>query len=236
MIQQTITSCDDIQCFLVTEHFFEYFKDDSGVSKFDRAILDLARIYPDAVLVGAIAVSKYVQPPIEPRVTFDIDVVLKESDFNAFLNDELPEDKLEILETYFKTSDSVSHSLIHRKTGIYVDFLSVQSEPVRKRLIRYILDNREEATNLLAMDAYRIQIAKPELIVAMKLNRYAKKPRSEKGLADRLDIVKIMKSYHGRPELLDPDKIRAYANRREIRCLEEILEDVNCDICGTEAA
>ena len=232
MIQQTIVSCDDIQCFMVTEHFFEYFSDESGVTMFDRAILDLARVYDDAVLVGAIAVSKYVQPPIEPRVTFDIDVILGEKDFEDFLNDEIPEGKSQVLDTYFATSDSVSHSIKHRKTGIYVDFLSVQSEPVRKKLIRYILDHTDETTNLLAMNEHRILIVKPELLVAMKLNRYAKKPDSEKGLADRLDIVKLLKSYHGQSELLDPDKIRAFSNRREIKHLEAILEGVNCEICA----
>jgi len=231
MIQQTITSCDDIQCFLVTEHFFDYFRDDSGVSTFDRALLDLSRIYENAVLIGAIAVSKYVQPPIEPRVTFDIDVILEAADFNDFLNDEIPKEKLVVLDTYFKTSDSVSHSLIHKKTGIYVDFLSVQSESVRKQLIRYILENPDLATNLLAMNEHCIRIAKPELVIATKLNRYTKKPRSEKGLADRLDIVKIMKSYYGQPDLLNPDRIRAFCNRREAKYLEEILDDVSCDIC-----
>lgn len=231
MIQQTIVSCDDIQCFMVTEHFFEYFSDDTGVTTFDRALLDLSRIYEKAVLIGAIAVSKYVQPPIEPRVTFDIDVILDEKDFEDFLNDEISDDKRQVLETYFETSDSVSHSLKHRKTGIYVDLLSAQSEPVRKKLVRYILENREAATNLLSMNGNRLQIAKPELIIAMKLNRYAKKPRSEKGLADRLDIVKIMKSYHGQKELLDPDKIKAFTTRRENKYLEEIIEDVSCEIC-----
>ena len=232
MIQQTIVSCDDIQCFMVAEHFFEYFSDDTGVTTFDRAMLDLARVYDDAVLVGAIAVSKYVQPPVEPRVTFDIDVILDEKDFEDFLNDEIPEARRQILDTYFETSDSVSHSLKHRKTGIYVDFLSVQSEPVRKKLIRYILDNRDAAANLLAMNAHRILIVKPELLVAMKLNRYAKNPGSEKGLADRLDIVKLMKSYYGQTDLLDPDKIRTFANRREAKYLDEILADVNCEICA----
>ena len=227
MIQQTIVSCDEIQCFMVTEHFFEYFSDEAGVTTFDRALLDLARVYEDAVLVGAIAVSKYVQPPIEPRVTFDIDVILDEKDFEDFLNDEIPAEKSQILDTYFETSDSVSHSIKHRKTNIYVDFLSVQSEPVRKKLVRDILENRDEATNLLSMNDHRILIAKPEHVIAMKLNRYTKKPGSEKGLADRLDIVKMMKSYYGQLDLLDPEKIRAMVNRREVKYLDEILADVS---------
>jgi len=227
MIQQTIVSCDEIQCFMVAEHFFEYFSDEAGVTTFDRALLDLARVYDDAVLVGAIAVSKYVQPPIEPRVTFDIDVILNEPDFEDFLNDEIPLEKNQILNSYFETSDSVSHSIKHKKTHIYVDFLSVQSEPVRKKLVRHILENPDAATNLLSMDEHRLLIAKPELVIALKLNRYAKNPGSEKGLADRLDIVKMMKSYYGQTDLLDPDKIRAMSNRREVKCLDEILEDVN---------
>jgi len=153
-------------------------------------------------------------------------VVLDEKDFEDFLNDDLPEEKNQMLDTYFETSDSVSHSIKHRKTNIYVDFLSVQSEPVRKKLIRHILENRDAATNLLSMNDHRILIAKPELVIAMKLNRYTKNPGSEKGLADRLDIVKIMKSYYGQAEFLNPDKIRAMLNRREVKCLDEILSDV----------
>jgi hypothetical protein len=227
MIQQTITSCDSVQCFLVTEHYFDYFKDDSGVTRFDRAILDLARVYADAVLVGAIAVSKYVKPPIEPRVTFDVDVILGEADFEEFLNDAIAGERRGLLDACFAASDTVNHSLIHKRTAIYVDFLSVQSEPLRKRLIRSILENKEETTNMLAMNSHRIRIAKPELIIAAKLNRYAKKPGSEKGLADRLDIVKLFKSYPGQPELLDPERIRPFLNRREAAHLEKILADVD---------
>ena len=229
MIQQTITSCDNVQCFLVTEHYFDYFSDESGITLFDRAMLDLARVYENAVLIGAMAVSKYVQPPIEPRVTFDVDVILDEADFEAFINDELPPGQLELLDTYFKTSDTVNHSLIHKSTGIYVDFLSARSEPVRKQLVRHIMENRDETTNILAMDDYQIRIVKPEFLVAAKLNRYAKKPRSEKGLADRLDIVKLLKSYCGQSDLLNPEAVRGLIHRREIRYFDEILEDARCD-------
>ena len=229
MIQQTITSCDNVQCFLVKEHYFDYFSDASGVTLFDRAILDLSRVYEDAVLIGAMAVSKYVQPPVEPRVTFDVDVILDEADFEDFLNDALPPGRRKLLDTYFKNSDTVNHSLIHKSTGIYVDFLSVQSEPVRKQLVRHILENRDETTNILAMDAYQIRIVKPEFLVAAKLNRYAKKPRSEKGLADRLDIVKLLKSYCQQSDLLNPEKIRGLIQRREAGYFDEILEDARCD-------
>jgi hypothetical protein len=236
MIQQTITSCDNVQCFLVAEHYFEYFKDDTGVSTFDRTLLDIARIYENGILFGATAVGKYVQSPIEPRVTFDIDVILEEEDFDAFLNDSMEKKKRRLLDTYFKDSDTVNHSLIHKKTGLYVDFLSTESGSVRRRLIRYILEKREDTTNLLAMNGHSIRIAKPEILIAAKLNRYAKKPGSEKGLADRLDIVKLLKSYHGKSDLLDPEQIRAISNRREIKHLDAILEDVACDTCDAEAA
>ncbi len=235
MIQQTITSCDNIQCFLVTEHFFDYFSDDTGITTFDRAMLDLSRLYKDAVLVGAIAAAKYIQPPVEPRVTFDIDAILTEADFREFLEDSLPPEQKEVLETYFRTSDTVNHSLIHRTTGIYLDFLSASSQPVRRQLIAYILADLEETTNLLVMDAHSIRILKPELLVAMKLNRYAKKPRSEKGLTDRLDVIKLLKSYYEMPELLSPEKIRPFLGRREIKYLEEILEDVECERCESQA-
>lgn len=235
-IKQTIVTCDDIECMLVAEHFFDYFADDDRVSKFDRVLLDIARLYPTAVLIGAIATSKYIQYPVEPRVTFDIDLILEESDFNDFVNDELPEDKLALLETYFQTSDSLMHSLQHRRTKIYVDFLSLESQPIRKRIVRHILENREAATNILTLGDQRIHIVKPELLLAMKVNRYAKNPKSEKGLTDHLDVLKILKSFRHQSGLLDPDLVRSFLNRREVKLFDDICCDADEEMCAWVAA
>lgn len=231
-MHQQITSCDETQCFIVAEHFLEFFSDDDKVNSFDRVIMDVARLYDSAVLLGALAASKYILPPVEPRVTFDVDVLLEEADFEAFLNDEIPAEKLAVLQECFETSDSANHSLRHRKTRLYVDFLSAESRPVSTKLMRWVLENREESTNILGFNGYSIGILKPEYIISMKLHRYAKNPRSEKALSDRLDIVKMLKTYHGQTGVIDPEKIRSQLRRREVPYFEKMLEDVDCEMCG----
>ncbi|MFW6283855.1 MAG: hypothetical protein ACOC1H_00515 [Desulfosalsimonas sp.] len=225
MLQQ-ITSCDDIQCFVVAEHFLDFFSDDPEVNNFDRVIMDVSRVYDTAILVGALAASKYIQPPVRPRVTFDVDVLLEEKDFAAFLEDDIALEKSAVLDQCFETSDSPGHSLRHRKTRLYVDFLSAESRPVSGKLMRWILENREQSTNILSFGGRGIQILKPEYIIAMKLHRYAKDPRSEKGLSDRLDIVKMLKTHYGYPHVIDTEKIPALLRRREIPHFEEMMADV----------
>ncbi len=235
-IQQKIVTCDDTECMLVAEHFFAYFADEDNINKFDHVLLDIARIYPSAVLIGAIATSKYIQPPVEPRVTFDIDLILEESDFNDFIDDDIPAEKNALLETYFQTSDSLSHSLQHRRTRIYVDFLSLESQPIRKRIVRHILENREDATNILTLGDHQIQIVKPELLLAMKINRYAKNPKSEKGITDHLDVVKILKSFHNQIDMLDADRVKSFLNRREVKLFDDICCDADEEMCAWSAA
>lgn len=227
---QKISSCDETQCFIVAEHFSEFFTDDTRINKFDQVLVDISKIYDNAILIGAVGASKYILPPVEPRVTFDIDLIIEKQDFEDFLDDEIPEEKRSILDASFKTSDSALHSLKHIRTGIYVDLVSSASQSVRQKLIRYILDNRRETTNILTLNGNKIEILKPEMLIVMKLNRYAKNPRTEKGLADRLDTVKILKSYYHRKDFFDPEKIRMFLNRREIPHLDEILDDVNCEM------
>ncbi|MBA2882646.1 hypothetical protein HNR65_003000 [Desulfosalsimonas propionicica] len=225
MLQQ-ITSCDETQCFVVAEHFLDFFSDDPEVNKFDRVILDVSRVYDTAILVGAMAASKYIQPPVQPRVTFDVDVLLEEADFEAFLEDDIASEKSVVLDQCFETSDSAGHSLRHRKTRLYVDFLSAESRPVSGKLMRWILENREKSTNILSFGGRGISILKPEYIIAMKLHRYTKDPRSEKGLSDRLDIVKMLKTHHGYPHVIDTEKIPTLLRRREIPHFEEMMADV----------
>ena len=229
---QQIISCDETQCFIVAEHFLAYFSEDHRVNNFDRVLIDISRVYEEAVLMGALAASKYIQPPVEPRVTFDVDLILPDRDFNDFLNDDLPPAKREALDTYFETSDSANHSLRHRRTRLYVDFTSSVSRPISAKLLRRVLENPDETTNTLTLDDRSIRILKPELIIAMKLHRYAKDPRSEKALSDRLDIVKMLKTYHRQPEVLDPEQIRNMLRRREVKYFDEMREDVTCEMCG----
>lgn len=218
--------CNDDRCVLMAEDFMKETPKDSAQSKFNRVLADLSGVYPNAILVGAVAAAKYVRNPIAPRETYDVDVMLDEKDFAEFLIDEIPGDTLKKLDTHFDTSDSINHSLKHRETGIYVDLLSTESQPIRKKITRHILNHRDQATHMLLAEDHSIDILKPELLLAMKVNRYCKDPKSDKGLSDRLDIVKILHTLKERNVSIDHDTVKSFLNASEIKKYTSILGDV----------
>jgi hypothetical protein len=229
MSDKYIKCNDDQDELLEDEHFRNYHRNRPG-SGFNHAIGDVVRVYPNAVLVGAIAASKYIRPPVRPRVTYDVDILLSEDDFESFLADDLPEASLKNMEKYFTDSDSANHSLKHKSTGIYVDFLSTESTPLKKKLIRRILDNRKETTNKLKLGDSKIDIVKPEYLIALKVNRYYKIPRTEKGLCDRLDIIKILKTLNAQSISLGLGEVKKFMNKQEIDSFQEIVDDVEFEM------
>ena len=220
----------DDQCVLIAGDTVEDASAESIPGRFNRVISDIANVYPDAILVGAVAAAQYISHENEPRITYDVDVLLTEKDFSDFLDDDIPEETVEKLDAYFEDSDSVNHSLKHRKTGIYVDVLSLESRPIRKKIVRYILKNRDKATNTFQVGGRSIAILKPEFLIAMKLNRYSKKPRSERGLCDRVDIMKVLKALWGGEISPDHGTIKVFCNQNEARCFDAIVNDVECEL------
>lgn len=221
---------DDNSCILIVEDVLEDISNESIPHRFNKVIVDISKVYPTAILVGAVAAAQYICHSNEPRITYDVDVLLDEKDFSDFLLDEIPEDIRRRLETYFDDSDSVNHSLKHKETGIYVDLLSLESKPLRKKIVRYILKNRDKATNTYQIGEHTIDILKPEFLIAMKLNRYSKKPRSERGLCDRIDIMKVLKALWDSDLKMDHETIKSICNRNEAECFASILDDVESEI------
>ncbi len=221
---------DDEQDELFEDEYFHVYHRNQPGSGFNYVIGDVVKVYPNAVLVGAIAASKYIRPPVRPRVTYDVDILLSEVDFEMFLADDLPEDALKNLEKYFLDSDSANHSLKHKSTGIYVDFLSTESTPLKPRLIRHILENRKQTTNILRLMDSKIAIAKPEYLIALKLNRFYKMPRTEKGLSDRLDIIKILKTLISNSMPFSLGGAKDFMGRQEITSFKKIYDDVAFEI------
>lgn len=217
--------CDDDRCVLTAEDFQEDGKGDPHADRFNKVLADVARVYANAILVGAVAAAKYIRHPVEPRKTHDVDVLLDEKDFAEFLLDDIPQETLTRLESYFDTSDSANHSMKHRETGVYVDFLSSQSKPIRKKIIRHVLDNREASTHVLLNRGHTIDILKPEYLLAMKVNRYAKNPKTERGLSDRVDIVKILKTLREKKTPIDHDLVKSFLNRSETKIYDALLGD-----------
>lgn len=220
----------DDQCILIAEDVLEDQLAGSIPGQFNRVISDIAKVYPSAILVGAAAAAQYISHENEPRITYDVDVLVGEKDFSDFMADEIPDETVKTLETYFEDSDSANHSLKHRETGIYVDLLSLASKPVRKKIVRHILENRDKTTNTFQVGEQSIAILKPEFLIAMKLNRYSKKPRSERGLCDRVDIMKVLKALWGGEISPDHDTIRIFCNPNETKCYADILNDVESEM------
>ena len=233
-MKQKFIQCDDEQCELLADDFFSLAHGKTNRSRFNNVIADIADVYPDAILIGAIAAAKYIRHPVEPRMTYDVDLLLSESDFEAFLADEIPAATLKKLETYFTDSDSAMHSMRHRQTGIYVDFLSAQSQPVKKKLIRYILNNRKQTTNILKLGDTQVEIVKPEVLIALKLHRYNKNPNMEKGLSDRLDIIKILKTLCANCFTFEISEIQERVTKAEFKRYTQIAADVDCEMTCEE--
>ena len=221
--------CEDDRCVLLAEDFLDNVSANSKSARFSRVIDDLSKVYPGAILAGAVAAAKYVRNPERPRETEDIDILLAEKDFAEFLVDEIPEDKLQKLNSAFDTSDSLSHSLKHKETGIYVDLLSTESNPIRKQITRHVFQDPEKATHILIGDKHSIDILKPELLLAMKLNRLCKYPESEKGISDKLDVRKILRTHLEKQLPLDYELIRSFLNSRESKQLDVILAEISAE-------
>lgn len=215
---------------LFEDELFEVYHKNQRGSGFNYVLGDVVKVFPNAVLVGAIAASKYIRPPVRPRVTYDVDILLSEADFEMFLADDLPEASLKNMEKYFLDSDSVNHSLRHKSTGIYVDFLSTESTPLKPRLIRHILENRKAATNILRLMDSKIDIVKPEYLIALKLNRFYKMPRTEKGLSDRLDIIKILKTLISNSIPFGLGGAKEFMGNQERTSFKKIYHDVEFEI------
>lgn len=236
IMAQNFLQCDDEHCELLADDFFSTAHGFTRQSRFNNVLADIVKTYPEAILIGAIAAAKYIRHPVEPRMTYDVDVLLPESDFEAFLSDDIPASTRKILDSFFADSDSAMHSMQHRQTGIYVDFLSVQSKPVKKKLIRYILNHRKQTTNLLNVGGLKIQILKPEILIAMKVCRYNKNPNTEKGLSDRLDIIKILKTLCANGISEDLSGISEFITKAEMKRFNQIRGNVECELACEEPA
>ena len=230
MANPKIEICEDNNCILVAQEDLAENSGNTLSGQFNQVIADIVTVYPTAILVGAAAAAQYIGPANEPRITYDVDVILDEKDFEDFLMDEIPKEVETRLDSLFDNSDSTSHSLKHKETGMYVDLLSLASKPVRKKIVRHILNNREKTTNTYQIGDRSIAILKPEYLIAMKLNRYAKLPRSERGLCDRVDIMKVLKALKNTEVIIDETAIKTFCNDNENQCYLNICDDVTCEL------
>ncbi len=72
----------DSRSISMAEDFLRGIGGESVSCKYNRVLEDIARVYDNAILVGAVAAAKYIDDPHEPRVTYDVDVLISEKDFS----------------------------------------------------------------------------------------------------------------------------------------------------------
>ncbi len=202
----------------------------NGLSKFDNVIMDIIKVYPNAILIGAVAVSKYLRYPVQPRATYDVDFLVTADDFENFLDDEIPEKKLKILDSLFSDPRSASHSLLHSKTQVDVDLISVQSPPVKKKVVNFILKNTKECIHRLNIRDKVVNVLRPEFVIIMKLHRHVKNPNSKKGISDLLDIMNIITTYINSGESLELSTIEEFTNQREFAKYQTIYSQTKRDV------
>ena len=82
-----IVLCEDDRCLLIADDTLETVSKDSLPGRFNRVIADIAKVYPGAILVGAAAAAQYISHSYEPRITYDVDVILPEH-FGAAVGEE----------------------------------------------------------------------------------------------------------------------------------------------------
>jgi hypothetical protein len=59
----------------------------------------------------------------------------------------------------------------------------------------------------------------------MKVIRYSKDPKTERGASDRLDIIKVLKTMKDRGIAIEHNRVRGFLNRYEITNYDRILEE-----------
>ena len=85
-----------------------------------------------------------------------------------------------------------------------------------------------KTTALLQTPQGDIRILRPEFLIAMKVIRHSKDPNSERGVSDRLDVVKILETLCEKKTDIDHETAREFLNEIEIRKYDAILKDVSC--------
>lgn len=146
-----------------------------------RVVFDHLQIRHDGVLFGAHAVNAYVEPP---RMTGDIDIMSTDAQGVA-------EDLRDLLAEKFRIAVRVRSVAQGRGFRVY------QLRPEKNR---HLIDVRQVDE---LPESNRIEdmcVIVPSELIMMKLASYAARKHTEKGLTDKVDVVRLLRAF---PSLRD---------------------------------
>ena len=136
----------------------------------------------DFALIGGFALSAYV----EPRMTFDIDILVSGEHKNRII-DLMKNEKFDLIHE--------SVNVLQFSGPGAVDFLLAN-----KQLSQEMIKNAQ------LIESLRVHVVSPEDIVGLKIQAYCNDPTRE--LQDKADIYNLMRNYKN----LDINKIKKYAD------------------------
>jgi hypothetical protein len=159
--------------------FGEYMTHESPtLAEVFRVVFDQLRAREDAVLFGSHAVNAYVEPP---RMTADIDLLSPDARGVAG-------DLQELLARTFHIAVRVPTVAQGRGYRVY----QVRKPPAKNR---HLVDVRQvdelPATNRIE----DVRVVVPVQLVVLKLTSYAARRHTEKGLTDKLDVVRMLRAF-----------------------------------------
>lgn len=143
-----------------------------------RTVFDHLQIRHDGVLFGAHAVNAYVEPP---RMTGDIDIMSTDAQGIA-------EDLRDLLAEKFHIAVRVRSVAQGRGFRVY------QLRPDKNR---HLVDVRQVDALPESNRIEDVCVVVPSELIMMKLASYAARKHTEKGLTDKVDVVRLLRAFPG---------------------------------------
>jgi hypothetical protein len=178
-----------------------------------KAYKDFEKLFPDAVMVGGLAVDQYIE---EPMLTRDVDIV---ATLDTILNIQADDfDTIKLSRKFHKlfreTTENEKGDLIHKSTGTPIDLVIAS----KSKLIPYLMKNLDKYS--IVKD--NIRIMKPEVIVAMKSIRPVEDPRHPKAGKDKVSIEGLLRAY---PDL-DIGELQKYLSKDNIKLIDKLRKHI----------
>lgn len=185
--------------------------DRPSLAEIAQIVFALLRTRSDAVLFGAYGVNAYVDPP---RMTEDIDVLSTDA---AGLAEEV-------------RSSLTERFRIAVRVRVVADGRGFRVYQLRQPRNRHLVDVRQvdEVPEWNRIDGVRV-VRAPALFV-MKLESYAARKRTPKGITDKVDIVRMLQAY---PEFPDRGPV-ALLLARAPQAARDALDEIQSEGYGPD--
>jgi len=141
-----------------------------------RVVFDHLRIRDDAVLFGSHAVNAYVEPP---RATGDVDILSTDAQGVA-------EDLRDLLAKKFHIAVRIRSVAHGRGWRVY---------QIRKPKNRHLVDVRQVDALPAIRQIEGVHVVVPSELVMLKLESYVDRKHTEKGLTDKVDLYRLLRTF-----------------------------------------